>query len=170
MGDHAAIEVVADLEAKMEIILAKKRAEVAEEVQPAQRRVNKEIMLTRANEDSLYIDNEDKFKRAKRIKNELAIRTVVAPISAAVSESVEMISETVPSFYKGFAEFLKRWQDQKEGDPKLVAVTSGGLALGLAGGAIGAFTVSWLVFPVAVIVLPTAAAAGYMALRGFGKK
>lgn len=169
MGDKAAVDVVSDLEAKMEILLAEKRAEVAEKVQPAQRRVDKEVMITKAESDLLYIGNEDRLKRAKKIRNELAVRTLVAPLSAAVSEGVEAISEVGPSLYKGFAEFLKRWQDQEGGDPKLVAVTSGGLALGLVGGAVGAFTVSWLVFPVAVIVLPTSAAAGYMALRGFLK-
>ena len=167
MGDNAATKVTAQLEAEMEIILAGKRAEVAEKIQPAQRRIDDEVMKTRANEAKLHVENEEVLKRSKKIRNELAMRTVIAPISASVSEGVEAVSEAAPSFYKGFAEFLKRWQDQEGGDPKLVAVTAGGLAVGLVGGTIGAFTVSWLVLPAGVIVLPLAAAAGYMAVRGF---
>lgn len=171
MGDHAATEVVADLEAKMEIILAEKRAEVAEKVQPAQRRVDKEVMETRANEATLYVTHEEKLSRAKGIKQKLAAKAVLSPVSAGASEAIEAISEASPSLFKGFAEFLKRWQDQEGGDPKLVAVTSGGLAGGLAGGVLASFYFvnPWL-FPVIAIVTPMVTSSGYMAFRGFFKK
>jgi hypothetical protein len=170
MGDHAATEVVADLEAKMEIILAEKRAEVAEKVQPAQRRVDAETMKTKANEADLYEKHQDVLKRSKKIKSELAMRTVVAPFSAGATEVTEAVFEVAPSGLKAFAEFFRRWYNQEGGDPKLMAVTAGGLAFGLVGGVIGAFTVSWLALPAGIIVLPMASAAGYMAVRGFMKK
>lgn len=168
MGDHAATEVVADLEAKMEIILAEKRAEVAEKVQPAQRRVDDEVMKTRANEATLYVTHEEKLSRAKGIKQKLAAKTVLSPVSAGVSEAIEAISEAPPSYLKGYAEFLKRWQDQEGGDPKLVGVTAGGLALGLAGGVLVAFWVnSWWMIPAGGLLVPIIAASGYMGFRGF---
>lgn len=167
MGDHQAITATADLKKEMEILLAEKRAEAAERVEPARARVERAKIGADAAVAERLEGSSDVLKTAKRIRAELAAETVISPLIRGGGQIVEAGAEVVPALFKGYAQFWDRWLKQRGVDPKLVGTTSGGLAVGIVGGAVVAFVMTPLAGLVVLAAVPTAAAAGYMAVKGF---
>lgn len=159
MGDNQAVMTTALLKSQMEIELATQAANTAEKVQPAKARSEMARVRAEAGVAAVLEQHSDVLMVAKRMRARLVAATVATPVLHATSEVLEVGSEAAPAVFKGFAEYLDRWLRQKDADPKLVGITSGGLAVGI--------VLAFFVSPWLLLATPTAAAAAYMAVKGF---
>ena len=167
MGDHEAVKTTAGLKSEMEIELAERTADAAERVQPARARTEKARIEAEAEVAGALEKNSDVLRGGKRVSAQLVAATVASPVFYGAGQILEAGSEVVPAVFKGFAEYLNRWRKQKNVDPRLVGVTSGGLAMGIVAGVVVAFAMTPLAGLVVLGSIPAAAAAGYTAFRGF---
>src|SRR3989344_2260952 len=159
MGDHQAVMETAKLKAQMEIVLAEQAANAAEKVQPAKARTETARIIADADIAEVLGRNGDVLQMAKKIRARLAAATVVSPVIHAAGEMLEAGSEAAPAVFKGYAQFWDRWLKQTGTDPKLVGSTTAGLTVGI----VASF---WLGL-IMIVAVPAAAAAGYMAFKGF---
>lgn len=168
MGDKRAADATIKLKADIEIMIAESNADVAERVQPARAKVESARYEADAKIAEVLSKNEEVLAAARRIKAMLAAKTVAQPVFTFISQLGASTVETVPAAGKGFSQFLDRWMSQENVDRKLVAVTSGGVAIGLVGGAVAAFYLvnPWLI-PVGAVLVPMITSSGYMAIKGF---
>ena len=159
MGDHQAVMETAKLKAQMEIVLAEQAANAAEKVQPAKARTETARIMADADIAEVLERNGDVLQMAKKIRARLAAATVVSPVIHAAGEMLEAGSEAAPAVFKGYAQFWDRWLKQTGTDPKLVGSTTAGLTVGI--------VASFWLGPIMIVAVPAAAAAGYMAFKGF---